>query len=93
MVVCGDGFDRWVWDVVPETIGGRVIASILIAVGIGVCGFVAGFMTKLMSPDHTEEEQHLKDIEVKLDVLQEQIEHLLELQKQASGKAISSDEK
>lgn len=80
-------------DVVPETVGGRMIAAPLIAVGIGVCGFVAGFMTKLMSPDHHEEdEKQLKEIEHKLDVLQEQLHQLLELQKHSSVETLLTEE-
>ena len=70
-------------DIVPKTTAGRMIAAPLIAVGIGVCGFVAGFMTKLLTPDHHEkEEKHLKDIDGKLSLLQEQMDKILQLQMQ-----------
>ena len=70
-----------------------MIAAPLIAVGIGVCGFVAGFMTKLMSPNHHEEdEKQLKEIEHKLDVLQEQLHQLLESQKQSFAETRLAEE-
>jgi voltage-gated potassium channel len=68
-------------DIVPETVPGRMIAAPLIAVGIGVCGFVAAFMVKLMRPEQQEEEEkHLKCIENKLTLLQEQMDKILQLQ-------------
>lgn len=79
-------------DVVPETMGGRMIAAPLIAIGIGVCGFVAGFMTKLMSPDHhKEDEQHMKDIEKQLVILQKQLDQILALQQKNTDESVPKD--
>ena len=41
-------------DITPTTGPGRVIASVLIMFGVGVVGYIAGFMTSLLT-DHEEE--------------------------------------
>jgi voltage-gated potassium channel len=66
-------------DYYPKTMEGRMVAAPLIAVGVGVCGYVAGFMTRLMSSDNNEDEKfvmsehnsHLKEIAEQLKVLNE----------------------
>ena len=42
-------------DMYPETTAGRLVAAPLIVVGVGVCGYIAGFMARVMSTDKEEE--------------------------------------
>ena len=42
-------------DMYPETTAGRLVAAPLIVVGVGVCGYIAGFMARVMSTDKDEE--------------------------------------
>ena len=57
-------------DLYPVTTGGRMVAVILILIGVGVCGYIAGFMANLMSiGDEDEEELRLERVEKKLDML------------------------
>ncbi|MEC7988301.1 MAG: ion channel, partial [Myxococcota bacterium] len=57
-------------DLYPVTPGGRIVAVFLILVGVGVCGYIAGFMAKLMSTgDYQEEMERLVSVEEKLDRL------------------------
>ena len=68
-------------DVVPETWMGRLIAAPLIIVGVGVVGYVAGFMSTLMASSNVQEEEaHFVEIESRLKHLDEKINRLLELQ-------------
>ena len=65
-------------DIVPETLGGRLVAAPLIMVGIGVGGYVAGFMSRLLASDTVQNEsQHFQDIENQLDNIQRQLNQLL----------------
>ena len=65
-------------DVVPQTWMGRLIAAPLIIIGVGVGGYVAGFMSKLMSSGTVQEEEaHFTEIEQKLDSLNTKIDLLL----------------
>lgn len=67
-------------DVVPETTMGRMIAAPLIVVGVGVVGYVAGFMSTLMaSTTVQEEEKHFADIENRLERVEEKLTRLLDL--------------
>ncbi|MEC7988022.1 MAG: potassium channel family protein [Myxococcota bacterium] len=57
-------------DLYPVTTGGRLVAVALILVGVGVCGYIAGFMANLVSmDDESEEIQQMKRLEHKLDAL------------------------
>ena len=57
-------------DLFPVTLGGRVVAVGLILIGVGVCGYIAGFMANLMSiGDDDEEDGRMIRIEEKLDLL------------------------
>jgi voltage-gated potassium channel len=57
-------------DKFPITGAGRIVAVFLILIGVGVCGYIAGFMTTLMSMDEEDtEKKNLKRIENKLDRL------------------------
>lgn len=68
-------------DVVPETTGGRLIAAPLIMVGIGVGGYVAGFMSRLLASDSVRHEnEHFVEIENQLKEITLQLNHLLEQQ-------------
>lgn len=54
-------------DIAPETGLGRSVATVLVFVGIGVFGYVAGFMTSLMEdPEEDEILSMLKRIEERL---------------------------
>lgn len=54
----------------PVSTGGRIIAVGLILIGVGVCGYIAGFMANLMSIGESSEEQvQMIRIETKLDKL------------------------
>ncbi len=65
-------------DVVPETWMGRMIAAPLIIIGVGVGGYVAGFMSKLMATSTVQEEEaHFAEIERKLDALNEKLDRIL----------------
>ena len=68
-------------DVVPETLMGRLIAAPLIIVGVGVVGYIAGFMSTLMASSTVkEEEAHFAEIEDRLQELNQKMNRLLELQ-------------
>ena len=68
-------------DVVPETWMGRLIAAPLIIVGVGVVGYVAGFMSTLMASSTVQEEEaHFIEIESRLKELDQKLNRLLELQ-------------
>ena len=57
-------------DSYPVTMGGRIVAIILIFIGVGVFGYIAGFMTNLMEiEDDEEEDTQMTRIEKKLDIL------------------------
>jgi voltage-gated potassium channel len=57
-------------DVAPRTGLGRIVASALVFVGIGVFGYVAGFTTSLMEdPEEDEILQRVRNIEGKLEQL------------------------
>ena len=61
-------------DMYPETTAGRVIAAPLIAVGVGACGYIAGFMSRLMN---TEEDLKQEDNTLsQLTEISEQLETL-----------------
>ena len=73
-------------DMFPETSAGRFIAAPLIAVGVGVCGYVAGFMSRLMNTDEeSTQETHtlekLTEISRQLNTLNESMQTLLEMKK------------
>ncbi len=54
-------------DIAPVTGTGRIVAAILVFVGIGVFGYIAGFMTSLMEdPEEDEILATLKRVEAKL---------------------------
>ncbi len=73
-------------DVVPETWMGRMIAAPLIIIGVGVAGYVAGFMSKLMSSSTVEEENaHFTEIEHKLELLEQKLDRLLEQNRSESN--------
>ena len=71
----------WAWvtistvgygDVTPETEAGRLVATPLIMVGVGVCGYISAFMMQIMS--HQDDVEHLTKedvlrLEKKLDKL------------------------
>ena len=60
-------------DIVPATTGGRVMATVLIFFGIGVFGYVAGFMSSLMEdPEEDEILMTVKRLEQHLLALQAQ---------------------
>ena len=66
-------------DIVPQTIAGKLIAAPLIMIGVGVGGYIAGFMSQLMATDSVEgEEKHLQSIEKQLLVLHKKLDFLLE---------------
>lgn len=75
----------WAWvtistvgygDVAPSTDAGRLVATPLIMVGVGVCGYISAFMMNLMS--HQDEEfvtqTDIRRIEKKLDRLAQKLE-------------------
>lgn len=55
-------------DKYPITSEGRLVAVVLILIGVGVCGYIAGFMANLMSMED-EEDDRLERVEQKLDIL------------------------
>lgn len=75
----------WAWvtistvgygDVTPTTEAGRLVATPLIMVGVGVCGYISAFMMQLMSHQDDEEHPTKEDflrLEKKLDRLAEQL--------------------
>ena len=61
-------------DMYPVTTGGRLVAVCLILIGVGVCGYIAGFMANLMSlGEEDDEDRHLARVEKKLDILAEHL--------------------
>lgn len=75
----------WAWvtistvgygDVTPSTDAGRLVATPLIMVGVGVCGYISAFMMQLMShqddSDHPTKEDVLR-LEKKLDRLAQKL--------------------
>ena len=78
-------------DVVPQTWVGRLIAAPLIIVGVGVGGYVAGFMSKLMSSGAVQEEEaHFTEIEQKLDSLHAKMDLLLKEQHNSVSGSLES---
>lgn len=64
-------------DMVPHTQAGRVVAALLIVFGVGVFGYVAGFMANLLSDPEEEEILLLcRRLEEKVDRLQREIAEL-----------------
>ena len=61
-------------DIVPETPMGRTVAAILIAVGLGVCGYLAAFASSLIQDDPT---VSINDLEVKISRLEKKKMDLL----------------
>ncbi len=61
-------------DIVPQTTAGRLIAAPLIATGLGVCGYIAGFASKWMQDDDTPD---LEDLTQKVNQLEKKIDLLL----------------
>jgi voltage-gated potassium channel len=64
-------------DIVPETPIGRVVAAMLIAVGLGVCGYIAGFAGSLMQDEPAVD---IHDLQDKMIQLEKKIDRLLVLQ-------------
>jgi len=59
-------------DIIPQTDTGRIVAAVLVFFGIGVFGYVAGFMSSLMEdPDEDEILSSVKRIEQQLAALTE----------------------
>ena len=56
-------------DSFPITMGGRIVAVVLIFIGVGVFGYIAGFMANLLEIDEDDEEPQMTRIEQKLDIL------------------------
>ena len=57
-------------DSYPVTTGGRIVAVLLILIGVGVFGYIAGFMANLLEIDEEEDEDtKMARIEKKLDLL------------------------
>ena len=79
-------------DVVPETAMGRMIAAPLIVLGVGVVGYVAGFMSTLMaSTSVQEEEKHFAEIEDRLQRVEEKLTRLLNLYSEEHSDRQSSE--
>ncbi|MBM75076.1 MAG: hypothetical protein CMK59_06730 [Proteobacteria bacterium] len=62
-------------DMYPETTAGRLVAAPLIAVGVGVCGYVAGFMSRLMNNEE-DDEDHNSESKKQLDQISNQLQEL-----------------
>ena len=61
-------------DIFPTTTAGRTVAVILILIGVGVCGYVAGFMSNILA-DEEDDSDRLDRIEDKrLDLLAQHLE-------------------
>ena len=57
-------------DLYPVTTGGRLVAVMLILIGVGVCGYIAGFMANVMAiGDDEQEDARMARMEKKLDLL------------------------
>ena len=60
-------------DIVPQTTAGRLIAAPLIATGLGVCGYIAGFASQWMKEEDTPDLETLtnkvEQLEKKIDLL------------------------
>ena len=65
-------------DIVPQTPEGRMLATPLIIVGIGVGGYIAGFMARVLTPDHHQEDEiRFKEMEDQLQALNHKVDTLL----------------
>jgi len=76
----------WAWvtistvgygDVTPTTTAGRLVATPLIGIGVGVCGYISAYMMRLMSHQEEKEPLSVADIarlEAKLDRLAKRLE-------------------
>tara|TARA_B100000925_G_scaffold251510_1_gene203212 strand:+ start:295 stop:1113 length:819 start_codon:yes stop_codon:yes gene_type:complete len=60
-------------DKYPITPEGRLVAVVLILIGVGVCGYIAGFMANLMNVDDDTDKGRLERVESKLDILAEHL--------------------
>lgn len=65
-------------DIVPETPMRRTVAAMLIAVGLGVCGYLAAFASSLIQDDPT---VSINDLEEKISRLEKKMDLLLANQK------------
>ena len=61
-------------DIVPETGFGRTVAAVLIAIGLGVCGYLAAFASSLLQDDPA---ISINDLETKITRLEQKIDLLL----------------
>jgi len=62
-------------DIVPQTQTGRLVAGMLILFGIGVFGYVAGFMTSIVDdPEDDEMLASVRRLESNLEAIREQLE-------------------
>ena len=62
-------------DIVPTTMVGRMVAAALIATGLGVCGYIAGFASKWLQEEPTQTndihqlQERISNLEAKIDQL------------------------
>ena len=62
-------------DKYPITTEGRLVAVVLILIGVGVCGYIAGFMANLMNFDEEDTDKgRLKRVENKLDIMAQHLQ-------------------
>ncbi len=84
-------------DMYPESMGGRLVAAPLIAVGVGVCGYIAGFMARLMNTDEEKEKEkqqaeQLKQISSTLEELNQKLDQLSSLEERLQNLEAHSKE-
>ncbi|MFZ5475230.1 MAG: potassium channel family protein [Myxococcota bacterium] len=71
-------------DMVPHTQGGKAVAALLIVFGVGVFGYVAGFMANLLNDPEEEEILVIcRRLEDKVDTLQREVDALREERRDA----------
>ncbi len=62
-------------DIAPVTQSGRILAGILITLGIGVFGYAAGFVSSLMEPPEDQElKESIRRLEEKVDALSKKLD-------------------
>jgi voltage-gated potassium channel len=79
-------------DMYPETMAGRMVAAPLIAVGVGVCGYVAGSMSKWMTSDKLEKEESQQYSE-QLQVISQQLKQILETEEKIEERLTNLERK
>lgn len=78
-------------DITPTTLGGHMVAAFVIFAGVGVFGYMAGFMTTVLEdPEEDEILETVRRLEQQLAMLQTALESALPISVPADGEESDS---